>query len=609
MHNIIMVWSRSDDSLNTSTYIMLILQLYVCTLNSPQDEGGDGGSDGGGNDDSGDPDAFRFYPTEFEPHIPPDIEHRAKEALEEILSEPEESSPSCLSACCAAIQPRRLPGDGAIPEFTPLLQKASRQGLKVAVSFLNPSMPRALRDAWVLIELAVTIYQFVLASFSLAENHTEVFNILYIVLASIALGLSLIDVMVHCVQLGSCALCVLYCRSKLSSKSKPKRKNSDPESIQSFCLFGKKWRKRINNSLELVRSVASELIFYPLLICDMFDFVATGSYRRADSGQRINFSLFVVGGFYLILAVYLARMLMIGFSLFSLRRIPPSASHTQRAYVNLAIKFGAHILGQMALSVVIIAAIGMKIRQENSAPCSDGSCVTASGFLIYAIISGGIVPLLGIFSFFFTHYYKIRVMSVSLLVDMVSMLQSESFTSVVFAKEGIKKAKTMARNLVEKVQLIEIRKQLKGVIQSMPSWAKILYPLRFPGFWVFGIVYALLLASFVVTLFLSDDGTVEVSNELASFIIAGVFLVIVNIHILLLASVIVAILAVILLLVLLSPALLVLAAIFYLPVGCFFGCMYYCHDLAEETGVFSSPSAHKTRIQNAIQQTRQELHK
>ena len=482
------------------------------------------------------------------------------------------------------------------------------------VFFLNPSLPRIFRDAWVLIELAVTLYQFFLACASLARNHVEVFNIVYICFASVALVLSLVDVMIHCVQLGSFSLCLLYCRSKFKSKSKNQNPSnvSNPESIQPCCLLGKKWTKRINNSLELIRNIVSELLLYPLLICDMFDFIVSGSFRRTDSAENINFSLFIVGGFYLVLSVYLARMLMIAFSLYSLRRIPQSSSHTQKSYVNMMIKFGVHVMGQMLLSVVAIAAIGVKIRHENPTPCSN--CINASGYLIYAIIAGGVLPLLGIFSFFFINMYKIKVMSVSLWVDMVSLLQCESFTSVVFAKEGIHKAKETASNFARKVQLVEVRKQLKGVVTSMPSWAKRLYPLRFPVFWAYGLFYGLLLVSFIAALFLSEP---EEDFESAFFrenlglaaLIVGAILVIGNIHLLFLVSVLVLILVVIFTLLLLSPVFIVAAIILYVPLGCLFGCLVYIGDLSGEMSIFSKPSAHKNRIQSAIRKTREELRK
>ena len=571
----------------------------------------------GENESSTDPEAFRFYPPESEPYIPPDVRNRAYETLEDLISETDtqESDRSCCSNTlhCCLVQPRRFPGDGLIPPFTPLLQRVSSQGLRAMVFFLNPSLPRVFRDAWVLIELAVTLYQFFLACVSLAENHNQAFNIIYISIASVALLLSLIDVTIHCVQLGSFASLLLYCRSKLKSK-KQHAGYSDPESVQSCCLLGKKGRKRINNSLEMVRNVLSELILYPLLICDMFDFVVSGSFNRTDSGEKINFSLFIVGGFYLVLSVYLARMLMIAFSLYTLRRLPQSASHTQKTYVNMMIKFGIHVMGQMLLSIVIIASIGIKIRHENSTPCSNGRCVRASPYLIYAIIAGGFLPIIGIFSFFFINIYKIRVMSVSLWVDMVSLLQSESITSVVFAKEGIHKAKDTAANFTREVQLVEVRKQLKGVIGSTPSWAKRLYPLRFPAFWVYGVLFTLLLLSFIAALFLSqpeeDFASAFFDENLGLVaIIAGVLLVISNIHLLFLVSVLTVIVATLLLLVILSPAFIVAAIILYLPLGCLCGCIVYLKGLAGEMSVFSKPSAHKARIQSAIRTTRHELRK
>lgn len=463
------------------------------------------------NTSSGDPDAFRFYSTESDLVLPPDISRRAQDAIEDLATQTDDeaakSNESCCGRairCCCTCQPRRYPGDGFIPPFTPLLMRASAQGARAMLFFLNPSLPRIFRDLWVMIELAVTVYQFFLAAVSLSENHREVFNIVYISIASLALLLSLVDVMLHCVQLGSFSSILLFFRSKTKSK-KQHPGYSDPESIQSCCLLGKKLRKKVNNSLELIRNIVSELLLYPLLVCDMFDLVVSGSYRRTDTGEKVNFSLFIVGGFYLVLSVYLARMLMIAFSLYSLRRLPPSANHTQKTYVNLAIKFAVHVMGQMLMSIFIIAAIGIKIRQENPAPCSNGTCISASGFLIYAIIAGGLLPLLGIFSFFFTYAYKIRIMSTSFLVDMVSLLQSESFTSVMFAKEGVHKAKDMAAKIAEKVQLVEVRKELKGVLQATPSWAKRLYPLRYPTFWVYGNFFTLLLLSFIVTLFLTPE--------------------------------------------------------------------------------------------------------
>ena len=566
-----------------------------------------------------DPDAFRFYSPELEPLIPRDVQERAKGVIESLIEEVDSSDPTSAQKCCSAaqscceIEARRYPGDDRIPSFTPLLKEKSNQGLRMMASFISPSLPRLFRDLWVVLELAVTIYQFVLACVSLVENRREVFNIVYIALASAALLLSLVDFMFYCIQLGSCVSALLYCRSKLSKK--PLHSGySEPDSIQSYCLLSKKWRKRFDSSLEFIRNIVTELILYPLLICDMFDFISFGSYRRRDMGEKINFSLFIVGGFYLVLSVYLARMLMIAFSLYSLRRIPKSANHTQPNYVNTMTKFSIHILGQLAVSVVIIVAVGVKIRQENSSPCDTSGCIRASGYLIYAIIAGGLIPLLGIFSFFLTNIYNIRLMSVSLWVDMVSMLQGESFTSVVFAKEGLQKAKDMAHRFTEKAQLAEVKKQLKTVSGQMPSWAVWIYPLRFPIFWIFGLAYLLLLLTFISSLFLSvpeEDIESDFLQEGLGLtaIIAGLFIVVTNLHFVFLMSILIVLMAVIFMLVLMAPVFIVLGCILYIPLGCCFGCLEYLRDMAQEMSIFSNISQHPSRIRAAIQQTRSELRK
>ena len=566
-----------------------------------------------------DPDAFRFYSPELEPLIPRDVQEKAKGVIESLIEEVDSSDPTSAQKCCSAaqscceIEARRYPGDDRIPSFTPLLKEKSNQGLRMMASFISPSLPRLFRDLWVVLELAVTIYQFVLACVSLVENRREVFNIVYIALASAALLLSLVDFMFYCIQLGSCASALLYCRSKLSKK--PLHSGySEPDSIQSHCLLSKKWRKRFNSSLEFIRNIVTELILYPLLICDMFDLISFGSYRRRDMGEKINFSLFIVGGFYLVFSVYLARMLMIAFSVYSLRRIPKSANHTQPNYMNTMTKFSIHILGQLVVSVAIIVAVGVKIRQENSSPCDTSGCIRASGYLIYAIIAGGLIPLLGMFSFFLTNIYNTRLMSISLWVDMVSMLQGESFTSVVFAKEGLQKAKDMARRFTEKAQLFEVKKELKTVSGQMPSWAKWIYPLRFPIFWIFGLAYLLLILTFISSLFLSipeEDIKSDFLQEGLSLtaIVAGILIIVTNLHFIFLMSILIVLMVVIFMLVLMTPVFIVLGCIQYVPLGCCFGCLEYLRDVAQETSIFSNVSQHPSRIRAAIQQTRSELHK
>ena len=123
-----------------------------------------------------DPDAFRFYSPELEPLIPRDVQEKEKGVIESLIEEVDSSDPTSAQKCCSAaqscceIEARRYPGDDRIPSFTPLLKEKSNQGLRMMASFISPSLPRLFRDLWVVLELAVTIYQFVLACVSLVEK-------------------------------------------------------------------------------------------------------------------------------------------------------------------------------------------------------------------------------------------------------------------------------------------------------------------------------------------------------------------------------------------------------------------------------------------------------
>ena len=480
-------------------------------------------------------------------------------------------------------------------------------------TLLFPAIPRALRDVWIAIELAVTIYQFVLSSISLSLNHIETFNIIYIVLATIALLLAVLDALIHYVHLGSCATAILYCRStsKKPAQHKDEQSSVDPENIQGCCLLSKKHRQQASEYSDLLRNIVSELIFYPLLICDMFDFIVSGSYRRQDSAENINFSLFVVGGFYLVLSVYIARFFMIAFSLVSLRKVQQSSANTQRFYVNLTIKFGLHVLLQLIASVFIIAAIGVGIHDENESPCDEGTCIEASPTLIYAAVVGGVIPILGMCMFFLTNIYNLRAMTVSLWVDMISMLQSESFATVVFGNEGVKKARDKAEAFAKHVKFAETKKHLKLFVTSTPFMVKRLYPLRSPFFWLVSILYVALLGSFFVTLLVSIEYSVLDSDKLhlgIVFFITAFVALLANIHVIALVVVLTAIVFISLLLVALTPVFVVLGLVLYVPLGCCFSCLVYLHDMAEETSVFSKPVVHTQRIRSALHKTRRELH-
>ena len=396
--------------------------------------------------------ALEFYPAEHEPVLNKDFRRRAVKAVRAAVHETDtpskvtRSEKCCMN--CVEFHPCACLGDASLPEFTPETKRASYMGFRMLRKLLFPAMPKVLRDLWVCAELGVTIFQFVFSVISLSLENDRAFNIVYLILSIINLILALIDGFIHFVQLGSCAECVRWCRSKRRGDSESDQESEtvsdDKSDIQRKCWqLSPKWKNSFSEWFEVVRNVLTELLIYPLLVCDLFDLIVGGSYLRSTTADRINFALFIVGGFYLFLSVYFMRIFMVISSLITLRRIPYDISGGQQRYINLITRFCIHILAQLVTHATIIITIGLKIHQENPQPCPDGAtqCVNASPFLIYAAIAGGVIPFFGVVTFFFVNYYQMRELSVSFWVDMLSLLQAEGFANLVFQGEGVKVAK------------------------------------------------------------------------------------------------------------------------------------------------------------------------
>ena len=116
--------------------------------------------------------------------------------------------------------------------------------------------------------------------------------------------LALIDGFIYFFQLGSCARCIRDCRGNPIEQGEALKANQTR-----CCHISEKRKEEFNTWFELGRNILSELLLYPLLVFDLVDFIAEQVYYPEGHRGRIDFSLFLVGGFYLILSVYIMRTL------------------------------------------------------------------------------------------------------------------------------------------------------------------------------------------------------------------------------------------------------------------------------------------------------------
>ena len=444
---------------------------------------------------------------------------------------------------------------------------------------LFPSMPKLLQDLWVYLELLISVFAFVFGfiNYSTGTGTQRTFNIVYLVLAIVGMILSLIDGFIYIFYVGIFAR---FIRKYVKSRQEGQHQVSDIEQdrdrgdnhegqrkwCRHFPKLPEKWLTRFNQFFEVGRNILSELLLYPLLICDMFDFIALGGSQPENAEDRTNFGLFCVGSFYLLLAVYIMRIVTIVGTMVSMLRLPLQATGGQKQYVQLMARFCFHALRQIFVHLLIVLAVAAKIRNENPQALEDEDPINISPFLWTSIVFGWLIPLAGVLVFLLANYYWTIEFSISFWVDMISLLQGQSFAEAVFGGEGLSAAQETAEHVaeeveakavavvspeakhktldfVEKSRLKEVKRQLKR-FKSPSFLTKFFHPLKLPLLGLSGLLYDGCLIAFMVSLALTRDSEngvrVAISDDnvlLAAYLLVLIFTLLANFHLLILVNI------------------------------------------------------------------------
>ena len=443
-----------------------------------------------------------------------------------------------------------------VTTLTPELEKASNQGLDMIKAIAFPSLPAVLQDLWVYLELIISIVAFGLGirgTFPIEAN--EAFQYTYFVLTVVNMVLALIDGYIYFVEVGSCARAVQNLKKKFD-KSEDDDDEEDAHLKKRKCIKPEV-KEKIFMFFELGRNILTELLLYPLLIFDLFSFETEQTYNPDDIFDRIDYGLFIIGSFYLVLAVYIMRLLVLFGSVLSLLRVP--TSNDKNSSGSLMIKFCLHACGQIVVHLMIILVVGAKINNENHMEEMDMNAsnvtndtmmeeddgdpiIRASPFLWLSIILGWLLPLAGTAAFFIVNYYWMKEFSIEFWINMITLLQGASFAETVVGGEGFSDTKDKTLEFVENSDYKKVKMQLKKY-QSPGWWTKFFYPARVPVVAVCGVLYDLCLIAFMVSLiFTYNNGHVELiilkGDDLYTsiFFIAAIVILIANLHILLLLN-------------------------------------------------------------------------
>ncbi len=444
------------------------------------------------------------------------------------------------------VQPEELPPT----ELSPEMEKANSEGYDMMKNVFFPSIPALLQDLWVYLELGISIAAFTIGiigtDFPLQSN--TVFQIVYLILTCFAMVMAFIDGFIYFFQMGSCARGIRELSSFLKKRKKRRQagdkdeeddedEDDDEDEGKARCGMSSETREKFNTWFELSRNLINEFLVYPLLIFDMFALISEGENGGylPDPGDenagtdQADFSFVVIGSFYLILAVYIMRVVMVLGTLLSLIRLPSNkdASGTDKE-TGLLIKFCIHIIGQIAVHFIIIVVIWAKIRNENqpllvmNRNSTNGTAmmtmnnanntmdgddeadpeIRASAFLIAACVMGGILPLVGVTAFFVVNYFWMREFSIGFWLNMISMLQGAGFAETVFGGEGLSSAEEQANQFLDDSGFDTVKVQITR-LKEQTFWTKFFYPTKVPFVALCGVLYDLALVAFVATLMLT----------------------------------------------------------------------------------------------------------
>ncbi len=451
----------------------------------------------------------------------PGVKHRAKGALsggmkllgqrEKYERESKWSKYCSFGTYCSRLQPSATP---------PNIQLASAVGFKMMPNFFFPAVPKLLEDLWVFIELFITTLEVLFAAYTF-EN--EPVNVFILVLSIINIILACLDSFLYFVQGGSCVACFRYARKKIAKRQGKSRGQDDVENEEEThnrCQFISAGQKEfLDTWFQVIRTVLSELLLYPLAVGGLIELTESRTYDLNDTEDKINFSLFNIGGFYLVLSVYFMRTFMAISTIVSVQRLPKT---TQNNYVNIVTRFCVHLVLQNITHATILAMVGAKINSE-VAQCANETeeVLNVSPFLWYVMIAGDIIPLLGVIMFFVVNYALLKQFSVAFYLDIMSSIVSAGFAELVFEGEGINGAKHKAEAVVKESNLLATRTDFEAYIKPLSWKQRILYRFTQTPVILISLFHTALVTVFFVCHALTED---PCTGELKSLLVddAGV---------------------------------------------------------------------------------------
>ena len=259
------------------------------------------------------------------------------------------TSEKCIDCCCQAFscksaivklfsgrrenQKENKPKRNVIEKIeymTPILRRGRAYGWKIFEYMVFPLFKDWVRFVWVLMELILLIVSLSLsiASFNLGKDRD--FNIFHLALTILGSILSFFDgvlLLKGSSYFKKCGACSSGDTVSGESEEKAECRNDQQCSAQTpeHKKNCKECLKATKDFFDVIRIILAEFIFYPLLICDIFELITSETYNFDNAADGISFFLFVISLVLVIFYVYVMRIvILIAANSNSLKKRAPS---------------------------------------------------------------------------------------------------------------------------------------------------------------------------------------------------------------------------------------------------------------------------------------------
>ena len=487
------------------------------------------------------------------------------------------SCKSCFNCCCYSVScknPTNLCKNGGTELksiLTPALQKGVQNGWKIFTEIAFPTIRPFFRDLIAISEFLLGLLGLILSGISFHLGNNAGYNIAHITFAGIATVLGFIDTFTSLTY--SAALKKAWSERKTREccphptadnieqdqpKDDPatavnqgqkqtnrntKQNGKDTATSKETSIVHIQNRNEpdwLKKGWDLGRLIVAEMIFYPLLLCDLVEFIVDKGYKfEADNASDIVGFFLVIHSFVSqVFYVYVLRLVILIATIIHIHKkrvlSPDTKQKIARLEKHMAHKedtteedeslshavatdgikfqsyFAFHVAAQMAAQILMIVAISMTLHKENENKTLDDS-IHISNELWFMMVAGFIFPYLGILSFFIATFYWTYEHPSGICINVLSILETPGIGHVLMFDEDTKDVWSKVIEITKNLNKSQLKEDFLN-LRNQPFTNKLFYPFKSPVLVIVCLVYSFSQFAFVLTAILAirsgDPGTI-----------------------------------------------------------------------------------------------------